>query len=80
MKAPILCRSLIGYYKRPVSFGGRGKSFANWTIPPELRSTVNRNYRAVVYRDSVIITGTGTEVVIGTDSIQVKINCFIGRV
>ena len=62
----------IGYYKRPVPFGGGGKSFTNWKIPPELRSTVNGSYTAVVYRDSVIITGTGTEVVTGTDSIQVR--------
>lgn len=64
----------IGYYKRPVSFGGGGKSFAGWVIPPELRATVNGNYTAVVYRDSVIITGTGTEVVTGTDSIKVRTN------
>ena len=62
----------IGYYKRPTSFGGGSKSFAGWSIPAELRSTVNGSYTAVVYRDSVVITGTGTEVVTGTDSIQVK--------
>jgi hypothetical protein len=62
----------IGYYKRPASFGGGSKSFIGWNIPAELRSTVNGSYTAVIYRDSVIITGTGTEVVTGTDSIQIK--------
>lgn len=62
----------VGYYKRPAPFGGGGNSFTNWTISPQLRSTTNENYTAVVYRDSVIITGTGTEVVTGTDSIQVR--------
>ncbi len=62
----------IGYYKRPVSFGGGGKSFIGWNVPAELQSTVNGSYTAVIYRDSVVITGTGTEVVTGSDSIQVK--------
>ena len=62
----------IGYYKRPVGFGGGGKSFIGWAVPAELRSTVNGNYTAAVYSDSVVITGTGTEVVTGSDSIQVK--------
>ena len=62
----------IGYYKRPIEFGGGGKSFLGWAVPAELKSTVNGNYTAVVFKDSVIITGTGTEVVTGTDSIQVR--------
>jgi hypothetical protein len=62
----------IGYYKRPPSFGGGGKSFVGWDVPAELRSTVNGSYKAVVFKDSVVITGTGTEVVTGTDSIQIK--------
>jgi hypothetical protein len=62
----------IGYYKRPAAFGGGSKSFIGWSVPTELRSTVNGSYTAVVYRDSVIITGTGTEVVTGTDSIRIR--------
>ena len=62
----------IGYYKRPVPFGGGGKSFIGWDVPAQLQSTVNGSYSAVIYSDSVIITGTGTEVVTGSDSIQVR--------
>ena len=62
----------IGYYKRPVPFGGGGKSFIGLDVPGELQSTVNGSYSAVIYSDSVIITGTGTEVVTGSDSIQVR--------
>lgn len=62
----------IGYYKRPISFGGGSKSFLGWAVPAELRATVNGNYSAVIFKDSVIITGTGTEVVTGTDSIEVR--------
>lgn len=62
----------IGYYKRPVPFGGGGKSFIGWDVPAELQGTVNGSYSAVIYSDSVIITGTGTEVVTGSDSIQVR--------
>ena len=62
----------VGYYKRPAPFGGGGNSFTNWTISPQLRSTTNENYTAVVYRDSVIITGTGTEVVNENNSIKIQ--------
>jgi hypothetical protein len=61
----------IGYYKRPIPFGGGGRSFLGWDVPNQIQSTMNGNYTAVIYRDSVIITGTGTEVITGTDSIQV---------
>ncbi len=65
----------IGYYKRPVQFGGGGKTFTGgggWTIPQSMVTTVNGSYTAQVYQDSVVITGTGTEVVTGSDSIQVR--------
>ena len=62
----------IGYYKRPVQFGGGGKSFTGWTIPPSMVTTVNGSYTTQVYSDSLVITGTGNEVVTGNDSIQVK--------
>ncbi len=61
----------IGYYKRPIPFGGGGRSFLGWDVPNEIQSTMNGNYTADIYGDSVVITGTGTEVITGTDSIQV---------
>ena len=62
----------IGYYKRPVPFGGGGRSFLGWTVPGSMQTTMNGSYSADIYSDSIIITGTGTEVVTGNDSIQVK--------
>ena len=31
----------IGYYKREKAFGGGGKSFIDWQIPPQLQNTIN---------------------------------------
>jgi hypothetical protein len=62
----------IGYYKRPVQFGGGGKKFAGWNIPPSMVSTANGSYTAQIYNDSIVIVGTGNEVVTGDDSIQVR--------
>ena len=62
----------IGYYKKPIPFGGGGRSFIGWDVPGNMQATMNGNYSAVIFRDSVIITGTGTEVITGSDSIQVR--------
>lgn len=63
----------IQYYKKPAEMGGGGKSFLGWTIPPPMVTTYNGNFMtASVTANQVIITGTGTEIVTGTDSIQVE--------
>lgn len=63
----------IGYYKRTQEFGGGGKSFIGWQIPPEVQNTVNGSYVIdQINNDEVVIIATGTEVVTGNDSIQVK--------
>ena len=63
----------IGYYKRTTEFGGGGKSFIGWQIPPQLQNTVNGSYAInALNKDEVVIIATGTEVVTGSDSIQVK--------
>jgi hypothetical protein len=63
----------IGYYKRTAEFGGGGKSFIGWQIPPQLQNTVNGSYIInAINKDEVVILATGTEVVTGSDSIQVK--------
>ena len=62
----------LSYYKKPKMMGGGGRTFTGWTIPSQLVSTVNGTYTAQVLTDSTIITGTGTEVVTGSDSIKVK--------
>ena len=63
----------IGYYKREKAFGGGGKSFIDWQIPPQLQNTINGSYVIdQINTDEVVIIATGTEVVTGNDSIQVK--------
>ena len=52
--------------------GGGGKTFTGWNIPSQLVVTKNGSYLAQVSPTSVIITGTGTEVVTGNDSIKVQ--------
>ena len=61
------------YFKKPAELGGGSKSFVGWTIPSQMVSTANGNFViSTVATDQVIITGTGTEVVTGTDSIEVQ--------
>ena len=63
----------IGYYKRPKEFAGGGRSFEGWEIPSSMQTTANGNYTiSRIQADELEITGTGTEVVTGTDSIEVK--------
>lgn len=63
----------LQYYKKPREMGGGGKSFVGWSIPPSMVRTYNGNFMtASITAKEVIITGTGTEVVTGTDSIKVK--------
>ena len=63
----------LQYYKKPKEMGGGGKSFIGWSIPPSMVQTYNGNFMtASVSSKEVIITGTGTEIVTGTDSIKVE--------
>ena len=63
----------IQYYKKPAEMGGGSKSFLGWTIPPQMVKTANGNFMtSTIAADQVIINGTGTEVVTGTDSIEVQ--------
>ena len=62
----------ISYYKKPREMGGGNKTFLGWTVPSQLVNTENGSYMASVQANQVIITGTGTEVVTGNDSIKVQ--------
>jgi len=62
----------ISYYKKPSEMGGGNKTFIGWTVPSQLVNTANGSYNADVQANQVIITGTGTEVVTGNDSIKVQ--------
>jgi hypothetical protein len=68
-----LATMAIQYYKKPQAIGGGGRSFMGWEIPSQMVQTFNGNFmRAVVNASEVIITGTGSEVVTGNDSIKVE--------
>jgi hypothetical protein len=70
----------IGYYKRTREFGGGGKSFVGWQIPHQLQNTINGSYLiSEIDNDKVVILATGTEVVTGNDSIQVKTTVYSDR-
>jgi hypothetical protein len=63
----------IQYYKKPQTIGGGGRSFAGWEIPTQMVHTFNGNFMiAEVTPQQVKITGTGSEVVTGDDSIKVE--------
>jgi len=63
----------IQYFKKPAELGGGSKSFLGWSIPSQMVKTANGNFMtSTVSTDQVIITGTGTEVVTGIDSIEVQ--------
>lgn len=62
------------YYIKPNSLGGGAKTFNGWSIPVELVTTANGHYVATVTRDSVVIIGTGNEVVTNNDSVRVRIS------
>lgn len=63
----------LQYYKKPVELGGGGRDFTGWKIPSQMNQTANGNFMiASVASDEVTITGTGSEVVTGNDSIKVQ--------
>ncbi len=63
----------LQYFKKPAEIGGGSQSFIGWTIPSQMVTTANGNFTtSMVAADQVIITGMGTEVVTGTDSIEVQ--------
>lgn len=62
----------LQYFKKPVELGGGGQKFTGWTIPPQMINTVNGSYLISSINDNQVeITGTGSEVVTGNDSIKV---------
>jgi hypothetical protein len=74
------CMSLgtmaMEYYRKPVSFGGGGREFTGWRIPTTMVTTENGHFNAEVEKKLVVITGTGNEVITGTDSIKVQVTIF----
>lgn len=63
----------LQYYKKPAVYAGGNHTFTGWEMPNNLKTTVTGSYSANVTSDKVVITGTGNDVVNGTDSVKVKL-------
>lgn len=62
------------YYKKPTSMAGGGNTFTNWTIPTQLQTTANGSYSLTsAAAQTITISGTGNEVVSGTDSVKAHV-------
>lgn len=67
------------YYRKPIAMGGGGQSFdastgtggTAWAIPAQLKSTANGHYTLTSGAQSITLVGKGTEVVSGSDTVQV---------
>ena len=69
----------MSYYRKPASLGGGGSSFIGWTIPGDMSTTATGSFTSTAFNDSLVITGTGNEVVTGTDSVKVRITVLANR-
>src|ERR1039457_3981863 len=71
-----LAMDAMKYYKKPTDLGGGGNTFVGWSIPGIIVTTATGNYSATIFSDSVLIIGTGNEVVNGTDSVEIQISVY----
>lgn len=62
------------YYMKPRALGGGSRTFTGWKIPIDLVTTANGSFKATVTADSVILIGTGNEVVTNNDSVKVRMS------
>jgi len=71
-----LAMDAMKYYKKPSNLGGGGNSFGGWSIPEILATTATGNYSTAIFKDSVLIIGTGNDVVNGNDSVKVQVSVY----
>ena len=71
-----LAMDAMKYYKKPINLGGGGNTFVGWSISEIITTTATGNYSATIFKDSVLIIGTGNDVVNGTDSVKVQISVY----
>jgi len=65
------------YYNKPASKKGVENSFIGWNVPPEIDTTGNGIYTAVVYEKSLDLIGIGMDK--GNDGIfPVKVTMSVG--
>lgn len=63
----------LKYYKKPATYGGGGStSFQGFNLPSDLAVTPTGSYSITTFQDSVVIIGTGNDVVNGTDPVQIR--------
>lgn len=63
------------YFRKPKALGGGGKSFGGWKIPKQYKVTEVGSFTAeVLALGEVKITGTGNEIITGSDSVKVELN------
>ena len=68
------------YFQKPKELGGGGKSFAGFTIPSQMVTTPNGNFMTASIQDTTVtINGTGSELVTGSDYIEVETVVTPGR-
>ena len=71
-----LAMDAMKHYKKPSNLGGGGNSFIGWSIPEILATTATGNYSTAIFKDSVLIIGTGNDVVNGNDSVKVQVSVY----
>ena len=78
-----LAMDAMKYYKKPSNLGGGGNSFVGWSIPDILTitatgnyTTTSGNYSTTIFSDSILIIGTGNDVLNGADSVKVQISVY----
>lgn len=67
-----VANNALAYYHKPNAYGGGQNTFTGWEIPTQMVNSGNGSFSATVSANSVEITGTGNELVSGSDSVKVK--------
>ena len=61
------------FYRKPISYGGGGRTFTGWTVPPQYQPTAAGTFSATVTAQEVIITCIANEVAYNGSDVEVKI-------
>ncbi len=62
------------YYHTPSAMGGSGNGFIGWDVPKDMRNSSNGSIKMInAEADQIELEATGNEVVVGADSIKVRL-------
>lgn len=67
-----IATNAIQYFHKPKVYGGGQFSFTDWQIPPHMVESGNGIFSFEVVNDQVEITGTGNDLVSGSELVEVK--------